>query len=47
MFYDADGSRSLFEIYFLIIKNETILIKIFLLKLISNLIIDKKSIQLF
>ena len=44
MSYNVDNSISLFNIYFLIIKNEEILIKTFLFKLISNLIINKKSI---
>ena len=44
MFYNVDDSKSFFEIYFLITKNKTISIKIFLFKLISNLAIEKKSI---
>ena len=44
MSYNVDNSISFFDIYSLIIKNETILIKTILFKLISNLAIDKKSI---
>ena len=44
MFYDVDNLNSFLNKYFLIIKNKTILIKTFLFKLISNSIINKKSI---
>ena len=44
MSYNVDNLKSFFNIYFLIIKNETIFVKAFLFKLISNSIIDKKSI---
>ena len=44
MSYNVNDLRSFLDIYFLIIKNEVILIKTFLFKLISNLTINKKSI---
>ena len=43
MFYNVNDLKSFFEMYFLIKKNKAISIKIFLFKLILNLIIERKS----
>ena len=46
MFYDINNLKSFFEIYSLIARNKTISIIMFLFKLISKSIIEKKKINL-